>query len=139
VGENWSFGANYKFSQAVLNGNFPGVASNLNFFNFQPQQRVEGILNTINLYAIFNHPCGFFAEGDANWYSQHNIGFHGTEPGDDFWQLNAFVGYRFWQRHAEASLGVLNITDRNYRLNPLNIYNELPRERTLAAQLKIHF
>ena len=61
------------------------------------------------------------------------------EPGDDFWQLNAFVGYRFPRRYAELSVGVLNLTDRDYRLNPLTLYAELPRERTAVVTLKINF
>ena len=33
----------------------------------------------------------------------------------------------------------LNITDQDYRLSPLNLYNELPRARTLTARLQINF
>jgi hypothetical protein len=36
-------------------------------------------------------------------------------------------------------VGVLNITDQDYRLNPLTLYNELPRERTFVASLKFFF
>jgi len=34
---------------------------------------------------------------------------------------------------------LLNLADQNYKLNPLNIYNELPRERTLAVRFSVHF
>jgi hypothetical protein len=34
---------------------------------------------------------------------------------------------------------LLNLTDRDYHLNPLNLYSELPRERTLAASFKFNF
>jgi hypothetical protein len=37
------------------------------------------------------------------------------------------------------TLGLLNITDQNYNLNPLNLYNELPRSRTLALSLRLNF
>ena len=50
-----------------------------------------------------------------------------------------FAGYRFWQRHAEARIGVLNITDEDYRLNPLTLYSELPRERTFYASFRFYF
>jgi Tfp pilus assembly protein PilF len=139
VGRDWSFGLRYKVSEAVLDDNFPSVANGLVFTDFQPRQRVQATLNQLNLFGIFNHPCGFFAEGEAVWYSQDNIGYQGTEPGDDFWQLNAFAGYRFPRRHAEVTLGVLNLTDQNYQLNPLNLYNELPRERTLMVQFRVNF
>ena len=89
--------------------------------------------------ANYNHPCGFFAQGEALWYAQTNKGYTPGEPGDDFWQFNAYVGYRFLRRKAEVTLGLLNFTDQNYSLNPLNLYNELPRSRTLAVRLQLNF
>jgi outer membrane receptor for monomeric catechols len=58
---------------------------------------------------------------------------------DDFWQFNVSVGYRFHRNLAEISLGILNLTDTNYTLNPLNLYQELPRERTLLVRAKLNF
>jgi outer membrane receptor protein involved in Fe transport len=142
VGKEWSFGATYRLSRAVLNDDFPQVPGSAFFGtppSFQPRQRTQGVLNNLDIFAIYNNSCGFFAEGEALWYGQHNFGYSGTEPGDDFWQFNVFAGYRFPRRRAEITLGLLNLADRNYRLNPLNIYNELPRERTLAARLNVHF
>ena len=142
VGNCWSLGAAYRLSRSVLNDGFPDVGNTLFFgapASFQPRQRTQAVLNNVNLFAIYNHPCGFFAEGEATWYGQHNIGYAGTEPGDDFWQFNLFGGYRFPRRHAELTLGLLNLAGQNYKLNPLNVYNELPRERTLAVRLNINF
>ncbi|HEY2083483.1 MAG TPA: hypothetical protein VGI88_11920 [Verrucomicrobiae bacterium] len=141
LGNCWSLGGSYRLSRAVLNDRFPDVPSSvpLGFVDFQQKQRLEGVLNNLSLFAIYNHPCGFFAEGEALWYAQHNIGYGGTEPGDDFWQFNLFGGYRFPRRHAELTLGLLNLTGKDYKLNPLNVYNELPRERTLAVRLNINF
>jgi len=39
----------------------------------------------------------------------------------------------------DVRLGLLNIGDTSYRLNPLTLYSELPRERTLAARLQFYF
>ena len=142
VGKNWSFGARYTLSQAVLKERFPQVPTDLPAFaygDFSPNQRVEAVLNQVTLSAIFNHPSGFFGKATLLEYTQDNIGYHGTEPGDDFWQFNIFAGYRFPRRRATITLGILNLTDQNYRLNPLNIYNELPRERTLMARFQINF
>jgi outer membrane receptor protein involved in Fe transport len=142
VGNEWAFGAVYRLSRAVLHDNFPELPSNLPVPGDMPvktRQRTEGVLNNLNLFAIYNHPCGFFAEGQALWYGQNNIGYSGTIPGDDFWQFNAYAGYRFPRRRAEITLGLLNLTGQNYKLNPLNIYNELPRERTVAVRFNIHF
>jgi len=49
------------------------------------------------------------------------------------------AGYRFFRRHAQVQVGVLNLTGRNYELNPLNLYTELPRTRTFTASCQFHF
>ena len=50
-----------------------------------------------------------------------------------------YAGYRFPRRMAEVKVGLLNITGQDYRLNPLNLYYDLPRQRTLAVSLKFYF
>ena len=77
-----------------------------------------------------------FAEGWSIWSQQHN---EGPLPDPDFWQHNVAVGYRLPKRRVEVRLSLLNILDRHYRLNPLTLYQELPRERTLAASVKFYF
>jgi len=106
---------------------------------FRAHQNLESLLQTVNLHANWNHPSGLFSILEANWYHQNNLNFMPDEPGDDFWQLNAYVGYRFWHRKAELTVGLLNITDQNYRLEPLNLYNETARNRTFLARLLISF
>ena len=39
----------------------------------------------------------------------------------------------------ELTLGVLNIADRGYRLDPLTLHEELPRERTFLAAVRFNF
>ena len=92
-----------------------------------------------SIFALFNHHSGFFAQANALWYWQDNRGYSPDIPGDEFWQYNLYVGYRFLQRRVEARIGLLNITDENYRLNPLTIYSELPRSWTLYASLRFSF
>lgn len=101
-------------------------------------------MNQVQLNAIYNHPSGFFARGDATWYAQSNSGYDtqynpAGEPGDSFWELNAFIGYRSPHRRIETSLGLLNIGNQGYNLNPLNIYNQLPYKRTIAYSLTVNF
>lgn len=145
IGKHWSLGVTYRLSRAVLKSDFVGVPHEsiigvpVYLVDFEPRQRTEGVLHRLGLSAVYNHPCGFFARGDALWYHQNNKGYSPAEPGDDFWQLNALVGYRFCHRTAELSAGVLNITDQDYHLNPLNLYNELPRRRTLAVRFQLAF
>jgi hypothetical protein len=34
---------------------------------------------------------------------------------------------------------LLNVTGTSYRLHPINLYPDLPRERTLFARLELNF
>jgi len=47
---------------------------------------------------------------------------------------NIFAGWRMRRQKGELSLGVLNLAGANYKLNPLNPYSELPRERVFVAR-----
>ena len=60
-------------------------------------------------------------------------------PGEDFWQFNVWAGYRFARRRAEVRIGLLNITDQEYQLNPLNLHAVLPHDRTLAVNVRFSF
>ncbi|MBI3416623.1 MAG: TonB-dependent receptor [Verrucomicrobia bacterium] len=136
IGTEWSLGVRYRLSQAELQNQLLEVpaaqAAGLS-------QSLEATLHQVNLFAIFQHRCGFFARGEALWNRQSNHGYVGDLPGDDFWQVNLFGGYRFARRRAEVMVGVLNLNDQDYHLNPLNVYNELPRERTFVARLRFYF
>ena len=120
-------------------------------------------LHEIGLSVLYNHPSGFFARAEANWFRQANddlqrralfiagvpSGFSATErrvrvenlgrPGDDFWQFNLYAGYRFHRNQCELSVGALNLTGADYQLDPLNPYVELARDRTLLVRLKMAF
>jgi Flp pilus assembly protein TadD len=142
LGRQWSAGANYRLSQANLDWNFPGINTpNLenNVSSLQPYQNLTSVLNHVNLHANWNHPSGLFALFTADWYHQHNSGFTPGEPGDDFWQFNAYAGWRLWKRRVEFTVGLLNLFDQNYRLEPLNLYNETARNRTFVTSLRISF
>ncbi len=136
VGDEIALGARYRLTYADLKSRFedidPTVAG-------VPNYDVSGTLHQVALYGIYNHPCGFFAQVNGIWSGQANHGYSGTKPGDDFWQVNVLAGYRFWHRRAEAHVGVLNVGDRDYKLNPLTLYNELPRERLFVAGLRFSF
>ncbi|MEO6035555.1 MAG: TonB-dependent receptor, partial [Verrucomicrobiota bacterium] len=133
LGDHWAAGARYRFSFADFEGGFldPGATA--------LDQNLNATLQQLNLYAIYNLPCGFFSQFQALWTAQSNQGSTREQPGDDFWQFNVYAGYRFPQRHAEVRVGLLNVTDRDYRLNPLNLYSELPRDRTLTVSVKLNF
>jgi Tfp pilus assembly protein PilF/outer membrane receptor protein involved in Fe transport len=139
VARDVSLGMNYRLSHAVLNDDFPGVANAIINSSVGLEPRTKATLNQLDLTAIYNHPSGFFVEGEALWFDQLNAGYTTPEPGDNFWQFNMFVGFRSPGRNVEVAVGLLNIGNQGYNLNPLNIYNELPLTRTLAGRLQINF
>jgi Flp pilus assembly protein TadD len=138
LSDEWSLGARYRLSAADLDLRLLDVASTVPFAT-NINRDVTAILHQVTLYANFNHPSGLFAQANSIWNQQSNQHYTPDLPGDDFWQVNLYLGWRFYRRHAELRVGLLNVTDQDYRLNPLNLYNELPRDRTLAVNFKFYF
>lgn len=136
VGDEWSFGARYQFTHSRLRTIFSEI----------PTAVVPGAdhlekatLHQGQLFALYNHRSGLFARLEGYWARQSNAGYSPDIPGDDIFQLNAYVGYRFRRNFGDITLGFLNLTDQDYKLNPLNYYNELPRERTLVVRARFNF
>ncbi|MGC8886174.1 MAG: TonB-dependent receptor domain-containing protein [Verrucomicrobiia bacterium] len=134
VGEYFSLGGVYRLSDARLHRSINEVP-----ITVQPPIFNEATLHNLRLYTMFNHPCGFFSMFESSMYSQSNRGYSPDLQGDAFWHFNLHLGYRFARRHAEARLSLLNLTDRDYRLNPLNLYTELLRDRTIALSFRFYF
>ncbi len=133
VGSDLVFGANYRVSHAELESRFPQVSPAV----AGASQDQTALLHELTLSATYNHPSGFFALAEGQFHSQSNRDdFPG--PGDSFWQENFYVGYRFRKRVAEARIGLLNLANQDYQLNPLNLHLDLPRERTFTARLRIN-
>jgi len=146
LGRQWSAGATYTLSDARLNLNYVDINAAIlaanplgNPLGIQPNQTFDSVLNTVTLHANWNHPSGLFSVFDADWYHQNNSGFNPAEPGNDFWQFNAYAGYRMLHRRVEFTIGLLNLFDQNYSLEPLNLYNEMARSRTFLTRLRISF
>jgi tetratricopeptide (TPR) repeat protein len=138
LGKEWALGARYRLTDADMVSDFMQIPASM-FGAAGLHQDVSALLQQLDLAVIYQHRCGFFAQFDAVWSQQDNHGYSPGLPGDDFWQYNALFGYRFLQRRVQAQVGVLNIGNRDYKLNPLTLYNELPRERTFVASLKLNF
>ncbi|HYG24289.1 MAG TPA: FecR domain-containing protein [Verrucomicrobiae bacterium] len=140
IGDEWSVGARYRVSQAELNRAFPEIpTSAITAGGLETRQDLEAVIYQAELFALFHHASGFFAGASATWTGQHNRGYSPGRPGDTFWQFNVEAGYRFPRRRAELRLGLLNLTDEDYRLNPLNLTQDLPRERTIAVSVVLNF
>jgi hypothetical protein len=140
LSQEWSTGLQYRYTHSELNWNYPTILATRPGLTDPPINRTENAsLHQLNGYLLFTHPCGFYARAEAQWYSQDNSGYNPARPGTDFVQVNFFTGYRFWHRRAEVTFGVLNIGGGDYKLNPLNVYNELPRSRVYLGRVRFNF
>lgn len=151
LGEEWSLGARYSYTVSELKQRIPELEQALPVAiatgnpgattiarNAYTQQ--ESGLHQLVLSTLYNHPCGFFASGAAKWFKQGNEKINlPDEGGDDFWQLDLIAGYRFLRNQCEVSVGILDINDANYMLDPVNPYQELPRGRTFFTRAKFSF
>lgn len=138
LGDWLALSAHYRLSEARLTGRFPELpdtASGLAAL----EQNNRATLQSLSLDATLNHPSGFFGQWDSTWYHQGNTGYDPARADADFWQHNVYAGWRFSRRSAEFRVGVLNLLDQNYQLNPLNLHGELPRDRTFVLSLRLNF
>lgn len=139
IADEWSLGARYRVSYAELERHFEDIPANaLTAQGFQARTESDALLHQVNLFVIYSDPSGFFVQPEALWNGQDNYGAEAATD-DEFWQFNLYAGWRGFHRRFEVRVGVLNLTDEDYRLNPLNLTAELPRERTFVARLKFNF
>lgn len=137
LGDRWSLGANYSIIFSNLQTLFPAIPRSIS-----PQladSRVKATLHQGQIFAIYNHPSGWFGRLEGYWAGQSNVGYSPDIPGDEIFQLNAYAGFRFRRNYGDVTVGFLDINDQDYKLNPLNYYSELPRERTLALRVRLNF
>jgi len=144
LSRDWALGAYYRFTRPEVDMNIPEVPETaIGASLARASDRSD--LHQSGLYLLFNHRSGLFARAEANWYWQDNRRTEGhpamnvPSPEDQFVHVNFFAGYHFLRRRAEVSLGLLNLTDQDFRLNPLTPYAELPHERVFLARLLLNF
>ena len=131
-GDRWSAGVNYRLTDSQLNEVYPANFTSLN-------RAVTATLHQVSSFVRFNHECGFFGELSGSWNRQTNQGYTPDLADEEVWLCDVFVGYRFLQRRGEVRVGILNLGDQDYRLNPLNLHEEWFRERTLFTSLRLNF
>ncbi len=136
VRNDWSLGVQYRFTHSDFKTQFPEIPPPA---SLPPNLSVRADLHQVTPYVVFNHHSGLFARAEAPWYSQRNYGYTPALPGDDFYQVNLFAGYRFPHQFGDVTIGLLNVTGTDYHLNPLNLYAELPRERVWSVRLRLSF
>jgi Tfp pilus assembly protein PilF len=149
LGDDWAVGAGYRFTRAKLHAVLPEIPV---FIDGTADTRHQADLHEARLFGVFNHPAGWFAHAESHWFIQRSWteDFAGSTfaarrsvrtrlPDETFPLVNLFVGYRFPRQYGDLSVGVLNLTGQDYQLNPLNVFTELPRERTLAVRARLVF
>lgn len=147
LGEEWAMGARYRLSDAELCERLAGIPPN---GDPRRSRDLDAVLHQLDLHVAFNHSSGFYAQFQALWNAQSSSGYQASTPvngvyqeldlvDENFWQLNVLAGWRFARRRVDVALGVLNLTDQDYRLNPLNYHLDLPRGRTLLARARFNF
>jgi tetratricopeptide (TPR) repeat protein len=142
ITDQWAVSVQYLFVRSELTRAHPDLRDAVD--SLDSTNRAE--MHRINLGLLFNHPSGFFARAEGQWYIQQNLGTANiggiTEkdlPDESYPQVNLFVGYRLPRQRGDITLGVMNLTDEDYRLNPISPYYEMPRERVFYAQLRLRF
>ena len=138
VGDTGSVGARYRVSRAEFETRWPVFPNAVPVLVPRDTTR-RALLHQLNLFAIYNHASGFFTAAEAVWWTQRNRADDSALSDENLWQFNVFAGYRFPRRRAEIRLGLLNLTDEDYRLNPLSPHAELARRRTLTVDCKFSF
>ena len=170
IGGRWSLGAHYRYTRSKLRGQLDGYGAAIERGGFAipllglidtAEHENVSTLHELRLIALYNHPSGFFARAEGNWYRQENersVTVSDIDPadpnfitsvplrkqnerlaGEDFWQFNVYAGWRFHRNQCEVSCGLLNIAGEDYRLNPLNPYEELARDRTVVVRCRLSF
>jgi tetratricopeptide (TPR) repeat protein len=140
VGRDWALGTSYRITRSELRTSFPEIP-----LSVSPGADLtdEATLHELGLSLNWNSPTGLFARIEGNRFAQDlqddPAASLAPREGDDFWQANAFVGYRFNRNLSEVSAGLLNISDRDYRLSPLNPYFDIARERTFVLRFRASF
>jgi outer membrane receptor protein involved in Fe transport len=136
VGQEFSFGLRYRLSDDWLSQTYPEINPSL---PDNPNAAMNGLLHHLSLNGLFQHPSGFFCGAQASWWKQSLGDSLADLRGDSFWQVDLQAGYRFPRRHAEIDIGLLNVTGQDYNLHPINLYPDLPRQRTFEARLQLNF
>jgi Tfp pilus assembly protein PilF len=135
LGKELSVGARYSLTSVDLTSRVALPPGTINSFLYNLHE--NSTLNEVSLFGNFAVPCGFFSQAQANYWDQFNT--LPGEGGDGFWQFNLYAGYRFPRRHVELAVGVVNITDQDYHIDPVTYFLEQAHRRTFVASMKFNF
>jgi hypothetical protein len=137
--EDWSLALGYRFARSDFSDRFPLVPLS-RYADVATTKHAD--LHRLSFSALFNHHSGFFSSLELLSFWQNSSGYVPGSPeliAESFQQINFYFGYRFPKQKGEVLVGALNLSDQDYRLNPLSTYAELPRERVWMARLRLNF
>jgi tetratricopeptide (TPR) repeat protein len=135
LAEEWAFGARYGFRRSNLEIVTPGLASLTSGSRTGARAEMQEAGGSI----FYNHPSGLFAQQIMRWIWQNNLGPSSSLSDEYLPQLDLLAGYRLPRQRGDLTVGVLNLTDEDYHLNPVNAYVEYPRERVFYARVRFSF
>lgn len=141
IGTEIAIGGNYRRTRAELRQVFSQVPVAL---AAGADGTTEGLLHVLTLNVNWNLASGWFARVEADSYWQQTRRSFGgqrvpSEPDQDFWLSHAHLGFRFHRNSRDVSVGMLNLADRDYKLNTLTYTHELPHRRTLVLRCRLGF
>jgi tetratricopeptide (TPR) repeat protein len=104
----------------------------------------------VPLTASYFHPLGLFARVRTTYYDQqgkfttNEAGFLQNQPTEDkndqFWLVDASVGYRLPKRYGFISVGVSNLFDENFKFVDTDPFNpQVYPERFFFSRLTLSF
>jgi tetratricopeptide (TPR) repeat protein len=137
IGKEVSVGARYSLCAVDLSSDITALPGTVNASVLNGHE--NSTLNNLTLFANYYLPCGFFSQFQANWWVQHNADNALSEPSDNFWQFNLYGGYRFPRRHIELMVGIVNMFNQDYNIDPVTYFLEQAHNRTFMASLKFNF
>ncbi len=137
LGQSWTLGVRGSWSEATLDTQYPAIPTGTPGID-QLNSEQTARLGLLEFSLLYQHPRGWFVQWYTDYFHQENPGYIPSLPGDSFWQQNVFIGYRFPRQRAEIRAGVMNLTDQDYRLNPLNWLNEPRRDRTFILTFQLN-
>ena len=135
LGEEWTLGVWYAFTESTLRAATPGLAGATGAPVFGSEARLQELGGAIG----YQHGSGLFARTESRWLWQAPRGNGLRSPADSMQQLDLEAGLRLPRQRGEIALAVLNLTGDNYRFQPVTPHPEFPHARVFLGRVRLRF
>jgi Tfp pilus assembly protein PilF len=134
----------YRIAEARLDAHYPDITADWtdatgNEMILPRSYRQRSIFHELRLALGVRQSGGWFVNAEARLVSQDNSASIANVAGDTFWQVDVEGGFRSRRRQFQATVGLLNLFDEDYRLHPLSLHSDYLRQRSLALKLGLGF